>query len=104
MLTDDISRRQRTAPRSLLERSVANYPVNTYKYRNRFSPSMANMICPYCEQPVGVEGNRFQFELVNFSIEDSSQGKKKKKKEEPMVRSICAIYCENCNKVLGLTP
>ena len=66
---------------------------------------MVQMICPFCEQPIGVEGNRFQFDIVTFTLEDPNlQEKKRKKGEESELRNICAIYCENCGKVLGLTP
>ena len=62
---------------------------------------MAGSICPFCEQPLGKEYNRFRYDMVNFSISDPSEDQSGAIKER--LEQICAIYCENCNKVVGVS-
>ncbi len=62
---------------------------------------MANMICPFCDKAIGNDRNPFQFEIVTFTFNEKVKGKKKPVER---VKSICAIYCDNCKRILGLTP
>ena len=75
--------------------------IQINKCLERVAPAMVTMICPHCDQSIGNEKNPFQFEIVNFSFNERVKGKKNPVQR---VKSICAIYCDNCKRILGLTP
>ena len=49
--------------------------------------------CPYCNKNIGVDGNTYRFQVVDFTSEASGN-------QRNAVRVI-AVCCSNCKKVLG---
>ena len=68
---------------------------NDLNRRNASNFHMADMKCPHCNAPIGVEKNRFNYDTVSYY--DEVKGKSKLKLE------FVAVSCSKCNSVLGVT-
>jgi len=58
---------------------------------------MADITCPYCKKPIGVEDNPFRYDTVAF-VEES--GKVRKTRFE---KQVLVLYCGECRSFLRLT-
>ncbi len=56
---------------------------------------MAKMKCPFCQTPIGVEENPFDFDTVSYY--EDVKGKKKLRLE------FIVVFCTKCNSVIGVT-
>ena len=49
--------------------------------------------CPYCSKDIGVDGNTYRFQVVDFTAETDGNQRN--------AGRVIAVSCSNCKKVLG---
>ena len=49
--------------------------------------------CPYCSKEIGVEGNTYRFQVVDFTTGGENNQRSAGK--------VIAVSCSNCKKVMG---
>ena len=77
------------------ELTVLQSGIQYLNTRNAVTAPMADMKCPHCNSPIGVDKNRFSYDTVSYFEE--SKGKTKLKLE------FVAVSCSKCGAVLGVT-
>ena len=61
----------------------------TAKSDNPDAPSK----CPHCNKDIGVEGNTYRFQVVDFTAESGGN--------QRSAGRVIAVSCSHCKKVLG---
>ncbi len=56
---------------------------------------MADMKCPFCDTPIGIEENPFNYDTVRYHQE--AKGKPK------LILEYVVVFCTKCGAVLGVT-
>ena len=49
--------------------------------------------CPYCNKNIGVDGNTYRFQVVDFTAGSSENQRN--------AGRVIAVSCSNCKKVIG---
>ncbi len=49
--------------------------------------------CPYCSKEIGVEGNTYRFQVVDFTAGGGDN--------QRSAGRVIAVSCSNCKKVMG---
>ena len=49
--------------------------------------------CPYCSKEIGVEGNTYRFQVVDFTTGGENN--------QRSAGRVIAVSCSNCKKVMG---
>jgi|TARA_B110000263_G_scaffold117130_1_gene102111 hypothetical protein len=49
--------------------------------------------CPNCSKEIGVDGNTYRFQVVDFTAESSGK--------QRTAGRVIAVSCSNCKKVMG---
>lgn len=49
--------------------------------------------CPHCNKDIGVDGNTYRFQVVDFTAESAGN--------QRTAGRVIAVSCSNCKKVLG---
>jgi len=49
--------------------------------------------CPHCNKDIGVDGNTYRFQVVDFTAEAAGN--------QRTAGRVIAVSCSNCKKVLG---